>query len=268
MRSPRAGRDRPAWQSRARPARASPEVQLLLDELAEHDGHTALNRLKGLTRETLVHLAQTPAERDHEPRGDLRVFGHQGGACQDRAPRPRRSTRSLRPSPSASRPRTAPARRRCRPGRTSPASACDRRDGCGSPARGRCARRSRCRSASRSRKHHLRPASNSRGTANSAIRSRSLPARAWRRPARRRAARRSPLSSSRPSLSTAGISHAVKPAKPGLHPRNRRMLPGDAIFRGMGERNSNADRSAAAALAASPPPRCSQAQLILLLAGC
>ncbi len=50
---------------------------LLLDELAEHDRDAALHGLEGLAGEPLVHLAQPPAERDHEARGDLRVFAHQ-----------------------------------------------------------------------------------------------------------------------------------------------------------------------------------------------
>ena len=45
----------------------------LLDELAEHGGHAALDGLEGLAREALVGLAQAAAERDHELDRDVGV---------------------------------------------------------------------------------------------------------------------------------------------------------------------------------------------------
>ncbi len=50
---------------------------LLGDEVAEDDRHAALHGLEGLAREPLVHLAQAPAERDHQPRCDVGMFAHQ-----------------------------------------------------------------------------------------------------------------------------------------------------------------------------------------------
>jgi hypothetical protein len=50
---------------------------LLFDQLAEHHRHAALHRLEGLARETLVGLAQAPAERDHQAHRDPGVLAHQ-----------------------------------------------------------------------------------------------------------------------------------------------------------------------------------------------
>ena len=56
---------------------ALPGGHFLGGELAQHRRDTALDGLKGLAREALVHLAQAPPERDHQARGDLRVLAHQ-----------------------------------------------------------------------------------------------------------------------------------------------------------------------------------------------
>src|SRR5215207_9844650 len=49
----------------------------LLDELAEHCGDAALDRLEGLTGQALVGGAQPPAERDHQLDRDIGVAGHE-----------------------------------------------------------------------------------------------------------------------------------------------------------------------------------------------